>query len=172
MKKHLTLAAISAALLISPTQAFAQDAADLAEEDITATVRYVLPLMLEAVSRKCAPHLAADGFMATNGDMLLVKYSEGSAVHWPAAKQVFIAIGEDKEPGSTAIFNELPDSAVKPLMDAIIPQMLLEEVKPESCPVIERTLELIEPLPADNVAALGGLFFTMSQEEEAHEDGG
>jgi hypothetical protein len=54
-----------------------------------------------------------------------------------------------------AMIESMPEDALRPFVDALVGQMIAEEIKGDTCNKIERGAELLSPLPADNI---GGLF--------------
>jgi hypothetical protein len=48
----------------------------------------------------------------------------------------------------------LPEESLRPFVDGLVGQMIAGEIKPDSCGKIERGLELLAPLPPENVAGL------------------
>jgi hypothetical protein len=54
----------------------------------------------------------------------------------------------------SAIVANLPDDALRPFVDALVGQMIAKEIKGDSCGKIERMLELVSPLPTENVGGL------------------
>lgn len=53
-----------------------------------------------------------------------------------------------------AMFQTLPPETVRPLFDAVIEQKVAEEIKVGDCAKIERGVELLSPLPPENVGGL------------------
>ena len=48
----------------------------------------------------------------------------------------------------------LPESSLRPFVDGLVGQMIAGEIKPDSCDKIERGMELLSPLPPENIAGL------------------
>ena len=84
---------------------------------------------------------------------LAAKFAEGADAHWLEAKSALLALGAD-DGMDPAMIAGMPDEALKPFVVAFVQQMAATEIKPDQCQDIERGLELIDPLPADNVAGL------------------
>jgi hypothetical protein len=57
-------------------------------------------------------------------------------------------------PDAAQLFATLPDDSLQPLADAALSGIVSAKIKPESCPVIDRALSLLAPLPAENTAEL------------------
>jgi hypothetical protein len=61
-----------------------------------------------------------------------------------------------------AMLAALPEDALRPFVDALVGQMIAGEIKPDSCGKIERGLELLSPLPAENVGGLVAFIVELS----------
>ena len=66
----------------------------------------------------------------------------------------------------SAMLAEMPDDALKPFVTALLQQMVATEIKPAQCVDVERGLELIDPLPADNIAGLIGFMVEMAERRD------
>ena len=160
-------AAISGIALLAATPVSAQENsrdADLSADQITAGVRYFMPQLLGVVQDKCAGSLESDGYLATNGDALLEKFSEGSDEYWADARGIFMSFAMEggAEADSLAVFSQLPDESLKPLIDAMIPLELGKRIKTRDCGSIERVMETLDPLPAENFAEFVGVVFELA----------
>lgn len=159
--------ALGGITLLAATPLSAQDTSDAAElsaEQITAGVRYFMPQMIEVIQDKCAGSLETEGYLAQNGDALLAKFSEGAEDKWPDARKLFIAFGKEggAESGSMAVLNEIPDEALRPLIDAVLPMEMGKRIKPRDCASVERVMRTLDPLPAENFAEFVGVVFELA----------
>ena len=162
MTKKLIAPVIALAALASAQTAQAQQQACVAPADLSDAVVYAMPIAFDAARTTCANRLAKSGFMATEGDAYIAQFRAGQDKAWPGAfkmlKTFMSEQNKDKEGASDAdmgaIIANMPESALRPFVDALIGQMIAEEIKPDSCSKIERGLELISPLPTDNVGGL------------------
>ena len=89
----------------------------------------------------------AEGFRALQDDS------------WPGALRLIKAFAaKDSDDGEAdpiaAIIDSVPADALRPFVDAMVLQMVAGEIKPDSCDKIERGVELIAPLPPENVTGL------------------
>jgi hypothetical protein len=136
---------------------------EMSPQAAQAAVRYALPHLLSGVRTACGPKLSSSGYLARNGAELLTRYSQGSEAAWPAARDALIQLGGKKDANMAQMFSQMPDSALKPFVDATISSMIASKLKVEDCGDIERALELIAPLPPENVAGLAGFIFEMTE---------
>lgn len=161
MKRRLSQSAaalLAVAALAQPQMAQAQ--ACVEQQDVTDAVIYSMPLLASAVDQRCAGTLAPEGFMATQGDEFVAPYLAIREQHWPGTVrllQSFSSKGKKSDKNgfdAAKMFETLPADALQPFVDAIIVQMVQEQIKPESCSKIERGVELLAPLPPENVGGL------------------
>lgn len=135
----------------------------IAAEDLGDTMLYAMPIAYDAVSTSCQRELKADGFMAREGDAFIEKFRARQDSAWPGAFRMlktFMArdnaakgkAGSDAD--MTKMIASLPEASLRPFVDGLVGQMIAGEIKPDSCSKIERGIELLSPLPADNVAGL------------------
>ncbi len=157
MKKQLA-ALLGMAALVQGQAAQAQ-AVCVAPADLDDAVVYSMPLAYDAAQAACADEFAADGFMRQGGAAFADGFRARQDAAWPGAfrmLKVFMAKG-DEGSGSEevlSLLSSMPDGSLRPFVDAIITQKLVEEIKPDTCGKIERAVELISPLPVENVSGL------------------
>ncbi|TMM49934.1 hypothetical protein [Qipengyuania marisflavi] len=147
------------ALASAPAPAHAREQIDPAA--MSAAIRYALPHLLTAVRSTCAARLAPDGYLATNGDALHARFTQGADAAWPQAKLVIAQFGAKEDGGAMQMMQSLPDESLKPFVDGMITMKVAGEIKPAQCSDIERGLELMAPLPPENIAALTGFILEM-----------
>jgi len=138
----------------------AQQPACVAPADLGDAVTYVMPIAFDAAQTACANRLGNDGFMATDGAAFIGQFRAGQNRAWPGAFRLLKTFMADKsragaDADMTAMLTALPEESLRPFVDGMIGQMIGAEIKGDSCAQIERGLELISPLPTENV---GGLF--------------
>ncbi|MGX7895291.1 hypothetical protein [Tsuneonella sp. HG222] len=153
----LALAAMGSAA----TAQTAQAAQCLSEAEISGLVVYAMPSVISAGQTTCAKQLPANGFMATGGAKMAQRYAARGDASWPMAKAAFFKIGKLK-PKDTAMFAQLPDEAVRPLFDALVEQMVAQEIKPGSCRNIERLVQVLDMLSPEQAGTLSGVIAALA----------
>ena len=161
MKKLALIAAVAVLSLPAPSQA-----AEISPAAMQAAVRYALPQLLSGIRATCGSALSASGFLARNGRDLEQRYAQGAEASWPAARDALLLFGDKGKSGMGDMLGKMPDSALKPFVDATISSMVATKLKPAQCPDIERGIELLAPLPPENVAGLVGFIFEMKERED------
>lgn len=160
MNRRMIAPALALAALASATAAQAQQKACIPPADLADAIIYAMPLAYDAAQTYCANRFAAGGFMAREGDAWVAGYRDGQDKAWPGALRVLKtfmandAATKGKGDDMTAIITALPDDALRPFVDAMVGQMIAKEIKPDSCGTIERAVELLSPLPGENVGGL------------------
>lgn len=157
MKTRLLAPALALAALATAQTAHAQQQACVNAQDLSDAIVYAMPLAYDAAQTACANRFAADGFMATRGESYIAQFRATQDTAWPGAFR-FLKTFMDKEGGSDdqmgAMLSSMPEDALRPFVDALVGQMLAEEIKGDSCGKIERGIELLSPLPAENMGGL------------------
>jgi hypothetical protein len=159
MKKFVFASAAALTALTSAQAAEAQQSC-YASADLTDTAIYMLPIAYDAAKSACGKQLEPSGFMAQSGDEFVAPFRAKQARSWPGAFRVMKRQLEGRSfsgMSGASIVNLLssaPASTVRPMVDGMLGQAIVEEIKPKDCPRIERGIELLSPLPSENVAHL------------------
>ena len=121
-------------------------------EDLSDTAVYAMPHLYQGFVARCSERLAPNGFVAREGDRWIASFEAEAEAAWPGARRLIAAFAGDK--GGLGSVGEMPDEAIRPFVDALIPQAIADEIELESCGELERGLELVASLPARNLADL------------------
>lgn len=169
MPRHIVAPALAFAALASAQTAHAQQQQGcVAPADLGDAVVYAMPIAFDAARNACANRLSRDGFMAKGGEAFIANFRSQQDAAWPGAFRLlktFMA-DESREGGDVdinALVAALPEESLRPFVDGMVGQMIAQEIKGDSCGKIERGLELISPLPTENV---GGLFAFIAEMAE------
>ncbi|RNJ63040.1 MAG: hypothetical protein EDM03_00940 [Porphyrobacter sp. IPPAS B-1204] len=153
--------ALALTALATSQTALAQGQACVAPADMSDAVVYAMPIAFDAARNACANRLSRDGFMATGGDAYIAPFRAGQDQAWAGAfrfLKTFMAKDGAAQGGSSAdmaaMIESMPEDALRPFVDALVGQMIAAEIKGDSCTKIERGLQLLSPLPTDNVGGL------------------
>jgi hypothetical protein len=136
----------------------------LSEVEGTAVFSAMLPDLIDGLRDKCAAHLPADAFLATNGEALIARYKVAADQRWPVAKQAFGRIAGQEE-----MTDKLPDEYFRPMLGAMVGAELVKDIKPADCGSANRIVENLSPLPAENVAALIGAILVLADDGKGKE---
>ncbi|MHA7818370.1 MAG: hypothetical protein ACX930_01855 [Erythrobacter sp.] len=166
----VTCTVVASMAVLGATPAFAQPD-DLDPVAVAAAARYALPIAFDGFMRRCSASLLPDGYAKSNAGMIRAKFADGSDAAWPAAKAAMIQMSAAEGGEMSAMVEMMGDDALRPFVDGLVEGMVSQEIKPDDCESIERGLEILEPLPADNIAALLGFVVEMEQREKTEDDG-
>jgi hypothetical protein len=163
---------LALAALAQASSAHAQQAC-VPPADLGDTIIYALPVAYDAARTSCAREFVQNGFVARGGEQFIASFRARQNAAWPGAMrtlQAFIAGQQGASKAGdldlAALANSLPPEALRPLVDGLMGQMIAGEIKPESCGKIERAMELLSPLPVDNVAGLMGFVLELADVKE------
>lgn len=150
----LALAALACAQAAQAQQAPCVEAADFADGIV-----YAMPLAIDAARTACLNRLPRDGFLAARGEAYAQQFRAGQDRTWPGALRLIKTFMASDTPGEgdagmAAMIDGMPDSALRPFVDAFVGQMIAGEIKGDSCADIDRVLALVSPLPVENVGGL------------------
>lgn len=121
----------------------------------------VLPDLIDGLRDKCAANLPASAFLTTNADAMVARFKVVADDRWPTAKLAFTRIA-----GQEDMADKLPDEYFKPMLGAMVGAELVKDIKADDCPGIDRVVESLSPLPAENVAALIGAILMLANDEK------
>ena len=160
------IATVGLPLALCPQIVRAETSSPSTPAQYESAVRFGLPALFTGYRTTCASQLDADGYTAVNADRLTEKFSDGADAHWPAAKSVLFTLGGEHGV-EHEMLSEIPDDALKPFVYALLEQIAATEIKPDNCADVERGLELLDPLPADNIAGLIGFIMELTGKDDA-----
>lgn len=157
-------------LAVQPGLAAAQDC--LAEDEVSAMAIYAMPGVVQGVKQRCSARLASGGFIARGSDQLSARYARLQTGAWPKAKAGLLKIAAGKAAAtgragagagaggnldSLQMIASLPDSAVRPLVDALIVQEVTPEIDVNQCGKIELLMQALNKVEPEIAGTLLGL---------------
>ncbi|MEM9310892.1 MAG: hypothetical protein AAGA34_05535 [Pseudomonadota bacterium] len=158
MKRTLLSPTLAVAALASAQAAQAQQAC-VAPEDAADAVIYAMPMAYDATLKACDKELSADSFLqSADGENFIEPYRGQQDERWDGTfrfLKVFIsAQAEDGDDGIGEMISAMPEESLRPFVDGIMGQLLADQIKPDTCNKIDRGVELMSPLPAENLSGL------------------
>lgn len=137
-------------LVAIPTSLAAQGAVRTCatNEEAEALVTYVLPATIRALSQRCQAVLPATSGLIQAGTITAARYQPDADRAWPDASRAF-----DRISGlpASALMGE---SLLKPLVEKTISGEISRNLKLKDCSRIDRLINILQPLPAKNMAML------------------
>jgi len=158
--KGLTALA-AAALALQPIAASAQQTC-ITEDEVSAVAMYSLPSLVQSVRLRCNGQLSQGGYLARRGDTLITRYAALQNRVWPRAKTGLLKAlarntGASQGRQNLDMVANLPDSAVRPLVDALIVQELAPKIDVTQCGRIERLIEVASPIDPEVAGTMLGV---------------
>lgn len=166
MKHWKKRASCLAAMALACGQAQAADApACMTGEEVKAIALVLMPEALEATAKACAPVLPETALLRKADAPIFERYRTGTAPALERAQTAFARLAGVE--GSEEI-----NSLGLELMRAMIVPKLSAEIKQEDCGAINQMVELLEPLPPENMAGAIATILQIMAKEEAAKAGG
>ncbi|MCP9223264.1 hypothetical protein MKP08_10930 [Erythrobacter sp. LQ02-29] len=148
----------------------AQDAGDAPVEldpaQVSSAVRYAMPLALDGLYASCASSLPPKAYLLLHRDGLKTRFTKASEGTWSQARGLIMQLMDKKGGEDLSFMKNMPDDAMKPFVDAMVTQLVAEEIEPAQCVDIDRVMEQLDPLPAENLANLVGVVVDLAMKEE------
>jgi hypothetical protein len=153
-------AAAAAALALQPIAASAQQSC-ITEAEVSAVAIYSLASLVQSVRLRCDGQLSPSGYLARRGDSLITRYAALQNGAWPRAKSGMLKVlarksRTDQNRQNLDMISNLPDNAVRPLVDALIVQELSPKIDVKHCGRIERMIEIASPIDPEIAGTLLG----------------
>ncbi len=141
------------ALASSAQLSAAQTAQCLTEPEMRGLITYGLPALADAVVKQCGPQLSQQSFLNTRGPRLVADLRIGQNAAWPAARDALVKMGSRKG-NDFDLFSSMPESVAGPLLETVLQERLVADIKPQNCKDIDRVLTTLAPLPSSNFVDL------------------
>ena len=157
------LSVLIASAAVFSSQAVAAQNACVEPQDAADAIVYMMPAAHQAALRKCSGNLGEESFLPSAAAKTFISSFEAQQdERWPGTFRFFKVFIEQQDEGDadqamSQMIASLPESAIRPFIDGILVEIVAGEIKPSSCEKIDRVLELLSPLPADNVGGLSAL---------------
>jgi hypothetical protein len=143
-----TMLALAALGLPASATAQAAGKSCLTRVEAEGLMTYNMPAMVRGISSKCATVLPATAPLVQAGTVTAARYQPDADKAWPVAKTAF-----DKVAG-VKMSELIGDAGIQKLMETTISTGLASSVKTKDCATIDRILDILQPLPAKNMAML------------------
>ena len=164
MKTRFASAMLAVTALTSAQGAAAQQAACVEADDLSDTVIYAMPMLYDSVQGPCSSIFAESAFMTNDAGAFVEQFAVQQDAVWPGTLRllkVFMTANAAKEGADTSMTDAIalmPDDALRPLVDVILVQLLndrlVKDIKVSTCSDVAEAMELIAPLPPENIAGL------------------
>ena len=139
------LSVIPALLLATTAQA---QTACLSEREAESVTLVALPDILRETGRVCAARLGDKSLIARTDGPLIMRYQTAADDAWPVARN---AIGKLSNPTVGLL---LQSDYARPILTSLMVPLIVGRIAVEDCPVIDRIVTQLAPLPPKNTASL------------------
>jgi len=154
--------AAGAAMAMLAMSGQAMAATCITRAEIAGMMGYAMPSMIEAVRDQCRPNLPADAFVATGVDAMIEIYRADQAALWPAARAAFMKFGDTGNARDARMMAKMPDSALQPMVEAMVPALIQEEIRPEQCRDIDTLLSAFSSMSPQQTANMFAAIMALS----------
>ncbi|TKD50457.1 hypothetical protein [Sphingomonas baiyangensis] len=156
--------ALFLAALALPATASAQTC--VSQREAEALFLYVAPELIREAGRVCAPSLPAASPLRQPSGALIAKYRAEADGAWPLAKSAFAKLSGAGASELGGLAQLLDSQFARPAAAPMMAQMIAAGIRADDCPLIDRAMTLIEPLPARNAAGLAAIAFDLAGRED------
>lgn len=132
----------------------------LTHAEASAMIGYALPDLLGGLRDKCRSAIAPTSFLTARSGAMEAQYRQQSDTLWPQARTAFLKmVGEDKT------LEKMPDSAVRPFLASAFATAITDDIDPADCPTVDGVVEMLAPLPPQNLARLIGIIIAADDKD-------
>lgn len=136
----------AAAVSLLAGQAHAAARECVSGEEVQALALVLMPHALTAVAETCAPVLPQSALLNQPDAPLFARYQAQSETNMALAQSAFLKIaGKDKA------IEKMGEAGLDMMTEMLVPQ-LTKAIALKDCGAINRMIELLEPLPPENMA--------------------
>ena len=141
------------------TQSKDTDKGCMTRPQMEGLITYALPTLIETIAKVCGGSLAPDAFLRTSSGTLAQRYRADSARHWPMARAAVVALaGQD--------LSVLGEETEKAMVTSMVGIGIAGAIKPKDCGDVNQALELLSPLPAQNLGRLTAMLVILGSKDD------
>lgn len=164
--RNLIAAAAMLAATVAPAavaSAASQENADretgcVTRPQLEGLITYALPAIIEQVARVCTATLGPDAFLRASGGQLATRYRADNEKYWPMARSAVTALAGQDVSG-------LGEETEKTLVNSLVATAIATAIKPGDCGDVNEAIELLSPLPAENVGRLTAMLAVIGSKD-------
>lgn len=146
--------AITLMLVLTPSAALAETARScMTPVEAEALIQYALPDIIDHLGKACTIKLPATSYLIRSRVDLVDRYTQAATPALPIARVAFGKVAGIK----AEQVENLRDETLRGLLSMGIGTAIDGKFKPKDCGMIDQILELLAPLPPENMAKLIGI---------------
>ena len=120
--------------------------------EMRAGLVFIMPTLIEGVQGKCKSSLPDTAYLISSGTELPTRYGKGDVQDTAALTSLLKKVDNDGKMAG------LPLEALTPMIAAMATSAITKDIKPETCPMIDKVFALLDPMPRENMYGLVELF--------------
>lgn len=124
----------------------------LTRVEMQGAVAYFLPGVLTELSAKCTAEAEGNTYLRSGLPVLIDRLKAGREAAWPQARAAFQKLAS--EGGKIPAFANMPDDALRPLIDQGVTQEISLKMSKTSCGDANDVLEALSPLAPEQAVNL------------------
>lgn len=141
----IAVVAATIGLMSNTAQAATASMPCLTEAEATALFTATMPDVIDGIAKKCATALPGTAVLRSGLAPLLDRYRPAAEAAWPQASTAFTKLaGKDLE--------GIDPKLVRPMIGPMVAELVGQELKPVQCPLYNRVIGGLSPLPLPNIA--------------------
>ena len=138
-----------------------QPAKCISRAQINDATLFLLPSALDALAVKCRATLPANAYLFTGGQALSKRLAAAGGDHWQGAMSIVTQLAGDKKlPTGLS-----PDTA-RALIRDVLTNEVLNKLKATDCGRINEGLDILAPLPPENIGRMIALAIDIGGESD------
>jgi len=146
----------SAMLAIAPGMVRAAEPC-LAPAEFSSLVGFAMPGTIAGVAQRCGPTLPEGAFLRGPARGMIDRYAAVKPSLWPGAKAAIGKLSASAPTDISALLGQLPDPQQQQIVETMVTGMVAEKLPIARCPVLDRLLAILSPLPPESTAEAIGL---------------
>jgi hypothetical protein len=151
---------VGLAMLGLGSQAQAQSRNCMTHAEASAMIGYAMPDLLAGLRSKCKASLPTGAFLTARSGELEGRYRAQANALWPQARVAFIKMVAGDE-----MMTRLSDAALRPFLSETFAVAITEDIKPGDCPTVNGVVEMLAPLPPQNLSSLIGIILAAEDKD-------
>ena len=157
----LRFACAAMAVSLAQVGAAATTSACITPIELRAGMSFMVPAMIHGVRDKCTTVLPRNAYLNQHGDALISRFQASRMIDSKALQSLVGKIRPNADIPASA------NAAMAEVIAATFVAKMQATLKPNTCPGINQTLALLDPLPAENVIGLFELIGTALTKDDA-----
>lgn len=136
-----------AATMVAAQPAMAQQAGCISADEMNAAARFLVPTLVDGVTKKCTPVLGPESYLSTQGDAFSQRFMPQKG---DDALLASLLPKLDKK----GTMKGVDIAMLKAVAGVEIAKGMAKDLKPDACAPIDKVLKLMDPLPPENLVGL------------------